>query len=87
MCETKCQEDAKLVRYKAIRAHELELNRATGAFEHAALRPVVILNGGALVAFLSLLGAVWEPDNKPAIHDVSVAIGVNRTGFAGGSNS
>jgi len=44
--------------YKAVRAHELELNRATAGFEHAVLTPLFLLNGGALVAFLTLLGAV-----------------------------
>jgi hypothetical protein len=48
-----------LERYKALRAHELLLNRATAEFERAALQPLFLLNGGAVVAFLTLLGAVW----------------------------
>jgi uncharacterized membrane protein len=50
--------------YKAVRAHELMLNQAASRFEHAFLGPLVVLNGGALVAFLALLGAdadlAWE---------------------------
>jgi hypothetical protein len=32
--------------YQAQRNHELELNRATGAFEHAVISPLFLLNGG-----------------------------------------
>ena len=46
--------------FNAVKEHELELNRATAAFEHAALRPGIILNGGAAVAFLTLLGALTK---------------------------
>lgn len=47
----------KIVVYESQRAHELELNRATAAFEHAVVAPLFLLNGGAAVAFLTLLGA------------------------------
>jgi hypothetical protein len=47
--------------YKAERAHELMLNQATSAFEHAAISPLFFLNGGGAVAFLTLLGAVSDP--------------------------
>src|SRR3954469_19303145 len=47
--------------YKAIRAHEIMLNQATSAFEHAAAAPLVLLNGGAAVAYLTLLGAISDP--------------------------
>jgi hypothetical protein len=47
--------------YKAERAHELMLNQATSAFEHAAISPLLFLNGGGAVAFLTLLGAVSDP--------------------------
>lgn len=47
--------------YKAERAHELMLNQATSAFEHAAIAPLLLLNGGGAVAFLTLLGAVSDP--------------------------
>lgn len=50
--------------YKAVRAHELELNRATAAFEHAVLAPLYLLNGGAVVAFLTLLGAASASDSR-----------------------
>jgi hypothetical protein len=49
--------EADRVVYQAQRAHELELNRATATFEHAVISPVLLLNGGATVAFLTLLGA------------------------------
>jgi hypothetical protein len=47
--------------YKAERAHELMLNQATSAFEHAAIAPLILLNGGGAVAFMTLLGAVSDP--------------------------
>jgi hypothetical protein len=47
--------------YKAVRSHELMLNQATSAFEHAAIAPLLLLNGGGAVAFLTLLGAVSNP--------------------------
>jgi hypothetical protein len=52
-------DDAGLEVYKGFRAHEALLNRATAEFERAALQPLSLLNGGAMVAFLTLLGAVW----------------------------
>jgi hypothetical protein len=50
--------------YKAERAHELMLNQATSAFEHAAIAPLLVLNGGGAVAFLTLLGAVSNPSSR-----------------------
>jgi hypothetical protein len=49
--------------YQAQRAHELELNKATAAFEHALVSPLFLLNGGAVVAFLTLLGAASAKDS------------------------
>ncbi len=43
--------------------------RATVAFEHAALRPLFILNGGALVVYLGVYGALAK---SPAAIDLSV---------------
>jgi len=54
---------AKIAVYEAQRAHEIELNRATAAFEHATLSPLFLLNGGATVAFLTLLGAAATRDS------------------------
>src|SRR2546422_6759237 len=48
--------------YKAVRAHELMLNEAASAFEHAVIAPLVVLNGGAVVAFLTLVGAIKDPE-------------------------
>ncbi|MGH1488064.1 MAG: hypothetical protein ACRBK7_01515 [Acidimicrobiales bacterium] len=49
--------EGKIEIYKAVRAHELELNKAVAAFEHAVLAPLYLLNGGGAVAFLTLIGA------------------------------
>jgi hypothetical protein len=54
--------------YKAVRAHEVMLNQATSAFQHAILAPLVVINGGAIVAYLTLVGALladagWPPVN------------------------
>ena len=50
--------------YRAVRAHELELNRAAIGFEHAILAPLFLLNGGAIVAFLTLLGATTSTSSN-----------------------
>ena len=46
--------------YIAVRAHELMLNEATAAQERTVVPPLLTLNGGAAVAFLTLLGALGE---------------------------
>ncbi len=46
----------KIEKFKADASHELELMRATIQFEHAAMRPAYLLNGGALIASLTYLG-------------------------------
>lgn len=38
--------DKELAVYQAQRNHEVELNRATGAFEHEVISPLFLLNGG-----------------------------------------
>ncbi len=50
--------ERRLERLRLDHAHSMELLRATVAFEHAALRPSFLLNGGALVVFLALFGAI-----------------------------
>jgi hypothetical protein len=45
-------------RLKARDQRELELLRATNTFEHAAIRPLVLLNGGAIVAVLTFVGHI-----------------------------
>ncbi|MEK7303995.1 MAG: hypothetical protein AAB174_02985 [Pseudomonadota bacterium] len=52
--------EKEIERYKAMQAYRLELVRATNMFEHAALKPPFILNGGALVVVMALLGAIWK---------------------------
>jgi hypothetical protein len=49
------------------REHALELTRATIAFEHAALKPLAFLNGGALIAAMAFLGAIWDKAKQPNI--------------------
>jgi len=52
--------EKEIERYKAMHAYVVELVRATVAFEHAAVKPLFILNGGALVVVFALLGAIWN---------------------------
>jgi hypothetical protein len=52
--------------YRAVRSHEVMLNQATSAFEHAVLVPLTALNGGAVVALLTLAGAVADKSPLPA---------------------
>lgn len=56
--------EKEIERYKAMHAYQLELVRATNAFEHATLKPPFILNGGALVVVMALLGAIWKDGNQ-----------------------
>jgi hypothetical protein len=50
--------DREVEAYKAVRAHELTLNEAKAALERGVLTPLIALNGGAIAAFLTLLGAL-----------------------------
>lgn len=56
--------DKEIERYKAMHAYIVELARATAAFEHAAIKPLFILNGGALVVVFALLGTIWNDSGK-----------------------
>lgn len=56
--------------YRAVRAHELMLNEASSALERAVVAPLLTLNGGAAVAFLTLLGAL----GRDAQLNVDVAV-------------
>ena len=49
---------ARLARLGHLYNLEYEMVRATATFEHAALQPLFFLNGGALVATLTLYGAL-----------------------------
>jgi hypothetical protein len=53
--------------YKGKYEHERDLAKATAAFEHAAIKPLFLLNGGALVAFMTFLGALNQA-REPRIH-------------------
>jgi hypothetical protein len=44
-----------LAKYTADRAHELELDRAAGAYEHGYFRGLFALNGAAIAGFAALL--------------------------------
>ncbi len=61
----------KLERLKHFYGLEYEMIRATAAFEHAAARPLFILNGGALVVYLGLFGAL-RGNNARATVDFSI---------------
>ena len=57
----KIDEPMAVEKYRAREAQHLEIFRATVAFEHAALKPPLLLNGGALVGVLTFLGNAWTP--------------------------
>ena len=52
-------------KYRHRSAHELELNRATAELERASLQIAFLANGGAIVAVLTLLGAVAGRSLEP----------------------
>jgi hypothetical protein len=52
----------RLARLNHLYGLEYEMIRPMAAFEHAALRPLFLLNGGALVAYLTLFGALGKDE-------------------------
>ena len=62
----------RLERLRYLYGLENEMIRAAAAFEHAALRPLFILNGGALVVYLGLFGALRRGSGDPAGIDWAV---------------
>ena len=67
--------DTAMEKYRLDRAHEIELNRATSAFESSLIQPLLLLNGGAIVTFLALLGAIWDRSDSVIIPLVVLAVG------------
>ena len=72
--KTNSAPDFLLEWYKLQREHELELNKATLAYELELAKLFVLLNGGAAGAFLTLIGAVWKEQRHPSLGWVCVAI-------------
>ena len=60
MDDQELQRHRQLEFWKFKLAHVSDLFRATSAFEHIALRPLILLNGGALVVLLAFLGTIWD---------------------------
>src|SRR5687768_15524532 len=75
--------DRGLEIYKAVRAHEITLNEARASLEDRVLTPLIALNGGAVVAFLTLLGALSGKESgvKPNYWVAACAIVVWGTGL------
>jgi hypothetical protein len=67
--------------YKLHRQHELELNKATLAYELELAKLFVLLNGGAAGAFLTLMGAVWKEGPRPSFAWATCAIASWLTGL------
>jgi len=65
MDDTFLANEKRLARFKSELDRRLELLRATTAFEHAALKPTSLLNGGALVATLAIVGSFWREGSAP----------------------
>jgi hypothetical protein len=63
--------DPKIEIYKAVRAHEVMLNQAVSAFEHAVYTRLAALNGGAAAAFVTLLGTLLKPDGTKTVQPVN----------------
>ena len=60
--------------YKLQREHEIELNKATLTYELELAKLLVLLNGGAAGAFLTLIGTVWKEGRHPSLVWLAVAI-------------
>jgi hypothetical protein len=61
--------EKRLARLRHRYGLEYEMVRAMAAFEHANLRPLFFLNGGALIAFFTLYGALSRTGPKPPAFD------------------
>ena len=88
--ETEEAVQARLERRRFHYNQSLEVLRATTAFEHAALRPAYMLNGGALIVFLALFGSVVTSNDPSQILDEPLAIcaiGVWVLGLVGAASS
>jgi hypothetical protein len=68
--------DREAEAYKAVRAHELTLNEAKAALERAVLAPLIALNGGAIVAFLTLLGALSGKNSTLNVNTTLAAVAI-----------
>ena len=78
------KQELLLERYRALRAHELELNRATAAFEHESLKPLYLLNGGAIGVLLTLVAALLTDttdSGEELLHWTMRAVGTWSTGL------
>jgi hypothetical protein len=71
--------------YRERYEHERQLGAHTAAFEHASLRPAILLNGGAVVAFLTLIGAVWKVGGLPDLQLAGRALLAWSAGLIAGS--
>ncbi len=61
MADDDLTKQKKLEYFKSRLAHIDEMTRATAGFEHAAVKPPLLLNGGAAIATLTLYGAIGLP--------------------------
>lgn len=50
------ERETAIAKYQADRAHELEMDRAAGAYEQAYFKGLFALNGGSAAAFVALQG-------------------------------
>jgi hypothetical protein len=67
--------------YKAIRSHEIMLNQATSTYEHATVAPLILVNGGAAVAYLTLAGALSRNGSGLALPAVWAVTAIASWGF------
>ncbi len=69
-------DERELATYKAALEHREGLFRATTVFEHAALKPLILLNGGGILVLLAFLGTVWGKSPAPNVLGLGIAVGV-----------
>jgi len=67
--------------YQAVRAHEVMLNQAASAFEHAVYTRLAVLNGGAAAAFVTLLGTLLKSDGKETVQPVNRPLAATAVGL------
>lgn len=68
--------DKKEGRDRFLYGEVTELLRATNAFEHAALRPPFLMNGGAVVVYLALYGTIITSESAAVRDSISTPLAI-----------
>ncbi len=77
----KLQHESNLAHYRATREAALDMFRSVIGFAQYALKTIILVNGGAAVAMLALIGNIWSKESSV---EVAKAIACSEAYFAFG---